>query len=164
MGFAPENYATSGVVQKVPFRVTRDTVKAAPAEGFRVSSVTPIWTTPFIESNAGRRSGNPVGAGLRVRNDRPTKIKIAKISIDFRALLPHLEFGAGEMAEDFLGGKFSFPVAGGDRCLRVWPVNKKVGNVKNDAPERLEANAPLGETPAFLQVCPGRSLWWQSRE
>jgi putative SOS response-associated peptidase YedK len=34
--------------------------------------------------------------------------------------------------------------------LRVWPVNKKVGNVKNDGPELLEPHAESEETPTLL--------------
>jgi putative SOS response-associated peptidase YedK len=34
--------------------------------------------------------------------------------------------------------------------LRVWPVSKKVGNVRNDGPDLLEPRAPVEETPALL--------------
>jgi putative SOS response-associated peptidase YedK len=34
--------------------------------------------------------------------------------------------------------------------LRVWPVDKKVGNVRNDGPELLEPYAPLEDTPMLL--------------
>jgi putative SOS response-associated peptidase YedK len=34
--------------------------------------------------------------------------------------------------------------------LRVWPVNKKVGNVKNDGPKLLEPHASAEEMPALL--------------
>ncbi len=34
--------------------------------------------------------------------------------------------------------------------LRVWPVDKKVGDVKNDGPELLEPHASSGEMPTLL--------------
>jgi putative SOS response-associated peptidase YedK len=34
--------------------------------------------------------------------------------------------------------------------LRVWPVNKKVGNVKNDGPELLEPHASSEQMPTLL--------------
>jgi putative SOS response-associated peptidase YedK len=33
--------------------------------------------------------------------------------------------------------------------LRLWPVDKRVGNVRNDGPELLEPHIPA-ETPALL--------------
>jgi putative SOS response-associated peptidase YedK len=40
--------------------------------------------------------------------------------------------------------------AGPEDVLRVWPVNKKVGNIKNDGPELLELHASSEETPTLL--------------
>jgi putative SOS response-associated peptidase YedK len=34
--------------------------------------------------------------------------------------------------------------------LRMWPIDKRVGNVRNDGPELLEPHAPPEETPALL--------------
>jgi hypothetical protein len=40
--------------------------------------------------------------------------------------------------------------------LRVWPVDKKVGNVKNDGPELLEPHASSEEMPTLLVIaCSG---------
>jgi putative SOS response-associated peptidase YedK len=37
-----------------------------------------------------------------------------------------------------------------DEVLRVWPVGKAVGNVRNDGPELLELHAPADVTPTLL--------------
>jgi putative SOS response-associated peptidase YedK len=37
-----------------------------------------------------------------------------------------------------------------DDVLRVWPVGKEVGNVRNDGPELLEPHAPADTTPTLL--------------